>query len=85
MKFVFDSGYEGQWKWGANTLNPLYEGNGFGCMIDSDNFIKETLDNWCFGDDDTGDIMVLENIECIQQICERDFEGGIDLVICNRC
>ncbi len=50
------SGFSGQWNWMANTLNPYYEGNSLSCMIDDDRLIVDTLDKWCFGADNTGDV-----------------------------
>ena len=45
------------WSWMASTLNPFYEGNSTGAMINDDRFIINTLNHWDFGPDDTGDII----------------------------
>ena len=50
------------WHWRANTLNPFYEGNDPDIMIDDAILIKDTLANWYFGADDTGDITTKGNI-----------------------
>jgi len=34
-------------------------------MLDDDRFIVETIDNWCFGHENTGNIMKQENIQSI--------------------
>ncbi|XP_017893348.1 cap-specific mRNA (nucleoside-2'-O-)-methyltransferase 2 [Ceratina calcarata] len=49
------------WDWTAMTLNPYYEGNSVSTMIDDDRFIRHTLDYWYFGEDNTGNIMTLNN------------------------
>ncbi|XP_055631951.1 cap-specific mRNA (nucleoside-2'-O-)-methyltransferase 2 [Toxorhynchites rutilus septentrionalis] len=54
-----------RWEWFANTLNPYYEGNCLGSMIIDDRFILRTLDSWCFGEDNTGDIMQRQNLDAI--------------------
>ena len=51
----------------ANTLNPYYEGNDLSEMIADDRLILDTLDQWYFGPDDTGDIMNKENIKGLQE------------------
>jgi hypothetical protein len=51
-----------QWKWLATTLNPYYEGNPLSCMINDDRFILQTLSNWNFGLDYTGNLMDLNNM-----------------------
>ncbi|XP_071950422.1 cap-specific mRNA (nucleoside-2'-O-)-methyltransferase 2-like [Antedon mediterranea] len=64
-----------QWRWVGTTLNPYYEGNSLGCMIADDRFIQETLPNWFFGVDDSGDLMQRENLEGLltrTQIAEMD-------------
>ncbi|XP_074645926.1 cap-specific mRNA (nucleoside-2'-O-)-methyltransferase 2-like [Tubulanus polymorphus] len=51
------------WHWIGNTLNPYYEGNGLRYMIDNDILIRDTLDCWYFGHDNSGDITSTENIQ----------------------
>lgn len=50
-----------KWHWVANTLNPYYEGNSLNRMIPDDRLIKNTLERWDFGLDNTGDIMQYHN------------------------
>lgn len=50
------------WNWTATTLNPYYEGNNLGQMIPDDRFIIDTLDNWLFGPDNSGNIMNEDNL-----------------------
>jgi cap2 methyltransferase len=52
-----------EWKWRACSLNPYFEGNNTDAMVDDDKFINETAGNWYFGEDDTGDMRLRENIE----------------------
>lgn len=66
------------WNWVATTLNPHYEGNNLGFMINDDRFILGCLDNWEFGVDNTGDLLKLHNLEKIKERCQK--LGGIDLV-----
>ena len=54
-----------KWNWFANSLNPYYEKNDLSTMLDDDRFIIDTIDNWCFGKDNTGNIMNPENIQNI--------------------
>ncbi|GAX78270.1 hypothetical protein CEUSTIGMA_g5712.t1 [Chlamydomonas eustigma] len=51
------------WDWLAISLNPYYEGNDQFAMIDDDKLIGETLDRWCWGADDSGDLRKLHNME----------------------
>jgi len=51
----------------ANSLNPYYEGNDLNAMLDDDRFIVETIDKWCFGQDNTGNIMDQDNIRAIRK------------------
>lgn len=74
-----------QWNWIATTLNPYYEGNSPSIMIDDDRFIRYTLKHWCFGEDNTGDLMNLENLDKLVKLAEpcRDIflvtaDGSID-------
>jgi len=67
------------WTWLATTLNPHYEGNDLGYMINDDRFIMGSLDNWFFGEDDTGDLLARENADKLVGRA-REAEGGIHLV-----
>jgi len=49
------------WNWLATTLNPHYEGNDLGYMINDDRFIMGSLEHWKFGTDDTGNLMTHKN------------------------
>lgn len=61
-----------KWNWLASSLNPYYEGNELGIMINDDRFIKNTLANWDFGEDFTGDVMNLENLRKIMTKCGQN-------------
>lgn len=62
----------------GNTLNPYYEGTPLDLCITEDRFICLTLKNWSFGKDNTGDLMVWNNL-C--DIVERaQYLGPIHLV-----
>merc|ERR1719494_340417 len=67
------------WSWLATTLNPHYEGNDLGYMINDDRFIMGSLDNWFFGEDDTGDLLDKRNADKLVDKA-REAEGGIHLV-----
>ena len=55
------------WDWLGTTLNPYYEGNDLGQMIPDDRFIVNTLDQWCFGDDFTGNVMSASNLNHLKK------------------
>ncbi|CAL7946995.1 unnamed protein product [Xylocopa violacea] len=59
-----------QWNWIAMTLNPYYEGNSASAMIDDDRFIRHTLDHWYFGEDSTGNLMNIENLNKLLKVVE---------------
>lgn len=72
---------EVNWKWIATTLNPYYEGNCLENMIIDDRFIVQTLENWDFGVDYTGNIMNLANIKNLNEKCKK-IEGVCHKKIC---
>ncbi len=70
------------WTWSALSLNPWYEGSDE--MVDSDSFIVNSLSNWEFGADNTGNIMSKDNIRAFRskvlEISPADIvtgDGGI--------
>ncbi|XP_018361381.1 PREDICTED: cap-specific mRNA (nucleoside-2'-O-)-methyltransferase 2 [Trachymyrmex cornetzi] len=70
-----------QWNWLATTLNPYCEGNSYDRMVADDRFIRHTLKHWCFGADNTGDIMDLKNLDTLMKKSESlDGKGRILLV-----
>jgi len=66
------------WNWVATTLNPHYEGNSMGFMINDDRFLLGCLDHWEFGVDNTGNLLDIKNVEKIKERC-KDL-GDIHLV-----
>ncbi|CAG9461865.1 unnamed protein product [Pedinophyceae sp. YPF-701] len=54
-----------EWDWRGLTLNPYFEGNDRGAMIDDDALIKETMQHWCWGADNSGDVREPENIRAL--------------------
>ena len=50
------------WEWTALSLNPFYEGNDNAAMVDDDRLIVETIPNWYFGLDNSGNILDIQNI-----------------------
>ncbi|XP_048211116.1 cap-specific mRNA (nucleoside-2'-O-)-methyltransferase 2 [Perognathus longimembris pacificus] len=55
-----------EWSWVANTLNPYHEANDNLIMIMDDRLIANTLHQWYFGPDNTGDIMTLKYLTGLQ-------------------
>lgn len=71
----------------ATTLNPYYEGNDNKFLLNDDRFIRHTLDHWIFSEDQTGNIIDLNNIDYIKRKCEERFkinhngcENGVHLI-----
>ena len=64
------------WNWVATTLNPHYEGNDLGYMINDDRFIMGSMDHWNFGRDNTGDLMRKENMEELVERSKKMSESG---------
>ncbi|NXD01815.1 CMTR2 methyltransferase, partial [Certhia familiaris] len=56
-----------QWNWVANTLNPYHEANDTLMMIMDDRLIANTLPQWYFGPDNTGDVMTLKHLTGLQR------------------
>ncbi|KAF5284260.1 hypothetical protein FQR65_LT00261 [Abscondita terminalis] len=71
-----------EWKWNANTLNPYYEGNSPSEMISDDSLIRQTIANWEFGSDQTGDIRNYDNhTDLVAKFSEIDLvtaDGSVD-------
>ncbi|XP_022094636.1 cap-specific mRNA (nucleoside-2'-O-)-methyltransferase 2-like [Acanthaster planci] len=67
------------WNWLATTLNPYYEGNSTDAMIADDRFILQTQDHWFFGEDNTGDVMNVDNLKSLQQRVNNSM-GKVQLV-----
>lgn len=63
----------GNWDWIGNSLNPYYEGNDLGSMIDDDRLIIETSDKWFFGADNSGDVMRKHNVESLWKHANHRF------------
>lgn len=70
---------DANWQWKAITLNPYYEGNDLVALIDQDRFLLETVEHWYFGQDNSGDITVLENALGLIGVVKQDFPH-VDLV-----
>lgn len=68
-----------RWNWRGFTLNPYYEENDLGAMVDQDNLIMETADKWRFGADNSGDIRSMHNISGLRTEAQQDL-GGAHLV-----
>ncbi|XP_011688619.1 PREDICTED: cap-specific mRNA (nucleoside-2'-O-)-methyltransferase 2 isoform X2 [Wasmannia auropunctata] len=65
-----------RWSWLATTLNPYCEGNSYDSMIADDRFIRHTLRHWCFGADNTGDVMNLRNLDALVERSAESLDGG---------
>eukprot|EP00092_Neocalanus_flemingeri_P040572 GFUD01044178.1.p1 GENE.GFUD01044178.1~~GFUD01044178.1.p1 ORF type:complete len:760 (-),score=259.24 GFUD01044178.1:200-2479(-) len=65
------------WNWVATTLNPHYEGNDLGYMINDDRFIMGTLDNWHFGEDNTGNLLDKVNMSSLLERAGKLGESGL--------
>ena len=59
-----------KWNWVGTTLNPYYEGNDTGRMINDDRFIRTTFNNWFFGRDNSGDLMSEDNMLALMERAE---------------
>ena len=66
-----------EWQWMATTLNPFYEGNSPVSTVAEDQFIIETLEQWDFGRDNSGDVMKWTNVI---SLCERVDSWSVQLV-----
>jgi hypothetical protein len=69
------------WTWIGSTLNPYYEGNSLGQMINDDRFIRGSLEYWYFGEDNTGNLMDVRNFDGLLNVAST--MGDIQLVGCN--
>lgn len=67
------------WQWRAMSLNPYYEGNDLLALIDQDRFMLETIDHWYLGKDNSGDVMVQENVRGLVEMVKHDLVE-VDLV-----
>ena len=67
-----------EWQWVATTLNPFYEGNSPGSVVADNQFILDTLEQWDFGKDNSGDIMNWLNIG--GSLCARVNQWSVKLV-----
>lgn len=67
-----------KWQWLGSTLNPYYEGTPPAQCVTHDRLIYHTLENWCFGTDNTGDLMKQSNVRNLLLRAER--LGPIKLV-----
>ena len=74
------------WRWMALSLNPYFEGNDLGAMIDDDALIMQTYKRWYFGRDNSGNILVQDNIRGIWEQARKlgvpirltTGDGGVD-------
>ncbi|XP_064602551.1 cap-specific mRNA (nucleoside-2'-O-)-methyltransferase 2-like [Liolophura sinensis] len=83
--YLSSQGFSGSWVWRATTLNPYYEGNSLGQMIDDDRFLRHSLEYWNFGVDNTGDLFnpanqtsLKTNVEKLGEVHLVTADGSID-------
>lgn len=67
-------------KWLAMTLNPYHESNGHPNIISDDRLILNTLENWEFGPDYTGDIFQSGYSEHLYRTVSEKFDKNVCLV-----
>ncbi|KZC07331.1 FtsJ methyltransferase domain-containing protein 1 [Dufourea novaeangliae] len=72
-----------QWDWIATSFNPYYDGNELSSTCMDDRFIRHTLRHWCFGDDATGNIMNLQNLDKLIKFSEP--HSDIFLITADGC
>lgn len=65
-----------RWDWMASTLNPYCEGNPYNKMVEDDRFIRHTLRHWCFGADNTGNLMRLANLDALVERSKAIADDG---------
>jgi len=70
------------WYWKAMTLNPYYESNDIGAMIDNDRFLLETYDHWFFGLDNSGNIFSKDSVRELWRLVQEE-QGPVELVTCD--
>eukprot|EP00291_Cryptomonas_curvata_P026180 CAMPEP_0172175082 /NCGR_PEP_ID=MMETSP1050-20130122/14022_1 /TAXON_ID=233186 /ORGANISM="Cryptomonas curvata, Strain CCAP979/52" /LENGTH=923 /DNA_ID=CAMNT_0012847129 /DNA_START=140 /DNA_END=2907 /DNA_ORIENTATION=- len=73
-----------KWSWRACSLNPYFEANITNAMVHYDKFINETIHNWYFGCDTTGDMRLRENIEGAIAAA-KGLDGPLLLVTADGC
>lgn len=69
-----------RFKWLAMTLNPYHESNGHPDIVSDDRLILNTLDNWEFGPDYTGDIFQPGYSEHLHRTVSDRLQGNVCLV-----
>lgn len=62
--------------WIANSLNPYYEGNTLDSCIVDDRLISRTLRSWCFGEDNTGDVLCIDFLQTLLVKCSTTFQSN---------
>lgn len=67
-----------KWQWLGNTLNPYYEDIPLSRCVVDDRLIIHTLENWCFGTDNTGDLTKQNNLCDLMR--RADHLGSVKLV-----